>query len=388
MAQRPPERAQVRSRPAVPPGLERAAAISWRLLVVVATALAVLYLLVLLRVVVLPVIVASFAAALLAPPAFWLRRRGWPPLTATWLVFGGALLLVAGVVAVFAPLVAGELGEVRSRAIEGVEEVQRWLAGPPFRLSRAELTGYLQRAQEELSANSQGIGPRVARGVVLVGELITGSLLTLVLTFFFVKDGDTITNWLLNAASPRYREDLRAIGRRAAVAVSGYLRGVAIVGLVDGFFIGLGLVLLRVPLALPLAVLTFVGAFLPLVGAFVAGTLAALVALVSKGPIAALVVVAITVAVQQIEGHVLAPLVLGRAVKLHPVVILLALGAGAVLGGIVGAFLAVPVSAVVAAVGGYLRGREPPEMTAEVEHRPARPPPAQRQEVPGTGGGR
>jgi putative heme transporter len=147
------------------------------------------------------------------------------------------------------------------------------------------------------------------------------------------------------------------MSRRASTAISGYLRGVATVGFVDGFFIGIGLLLLGVPLAIPLAFLTFVGAFLPLVGAFVAGLLAALVALVSKGLLTALAVVAITIAVQQLEGHVLAPLVLGRAVKLHPIVILLALGAGSILGGIAGAFLSVPVAATVAAVAGYLRER-------------------------------
>jgi predicted PurR-regulated permease PerM len=387
-AERPPEPVRPRPRPAVPPSLDRAAAISWRLLVVVVAVLAVLYLLVLLRVVVLPVIVASFAAALLTPLARWLRGRGWPPLAATWVAFGGALLLVAGVVTLFVPLIAGELDEVRSRAIEGVEEVQRWLAGPPLNLSQAELSSYVEQAGEVLRTGSEGIGPRVARGVVLVGEIITGAILTLVLTFFFVKDADQIGTWLLQVASSRYRGDLQAIGGRAAVAVTGYLRGVAIVGLVDGFFIGLGLLLLGVPLAVPLAVLTFVGAFLPLVGAFVAGALAALVALVSNGPVAALVVIAITVAVQQIEGHVLAPLVLGRAVKLHPVVILIALGAGAVLGGIIGAFLAVPIAAVIAAVGGYLRGREPREMTEQAEHEPGPPAPPGEQPVPGASRGR
>jgi putative heme transporter len=367
--------ARERSRPEVPPSLERAAAISWRVLVVVAAVAAVVFALVLLRVIVLPVIAALFLATLLVPLANRLRARGWGPLAATWTVFGSSLLVLAGLVMLFVPAIGRELDQVRTRAIEGVEEMQRYISRPPFNISEDDIDTFIDRAQQELRANSQGITSRVAAGAVVVGEIVTGSILTLVLLFFFIKDSESITNWLVELGG-RHGRDLRAVGQRAAIAVNGYLRGVAIVGLVDGFFIGLGLVILRVPLALPLAFLTFVGAFLPLVGAFVAGALAALVALVTKGIVPALIVVAITVGVQQIEGHVLAPLVLGRAVKLHPIVILLALGAGAILGGVIGAFLAVPVAAVVTAVSGYLRGREPTEMAEEVAER-EHPPPAE-----------
>ena len=183
-----------------------------------------------------------------------------------------------------------------------------------------------------------------------------GLILCLFLTFFFVKDSERFTRWILDFAGARRADHLREIGRRSATAVSGYLRGQASVGLVDAVFIGIGLLIVGVPLVVPLAFLTFVAAFLPLVGAFVAGALAALVALVTKGFTAALIVIGITVLVQQLEGHLLAPLLLGRAVSLHPVVIILALATGAILGGIIGAFLAVPIAAVVTAVGTYLRG--------------------------------
>jgi putative heme transporter len=359
----------------VPPTLARVAGISWRFLAVVAALAVVVYVLAFLRVIIIPVIVTLLVATLLSPPVDALRRRGWPNLAATWTVIGSAVLIFAALVVLLIPLVTGDLGEVRTQATAGVEELQDYLARPPFNITDARLSDYLEQAQERLRTNATGITTRVVSGAVLVGEVITGLILTLVLVFFFVKDAGLITGWMLDL-SGRHREHVGAMGRRAATAASGYLRGVAIVGLVDGFFIGLGLLILRVPFALPLAFLTFVGAFLPLVGAFLAGALAALVALVAKGPVTALIVVAITVAVQQIEGHVLAPVVLGRAVKLHPVVILLALGAGAILGGIAGAFLAVPCAAVLTAVGGYLRNRETPEMAEEAAEPGEPPPPA------------
>jgi predicted PurR-regulated permease PerM len=194
--------------------------------------------------------------------------------------------------------------------------------------------------------------------VTVIGELITGLILSLFLTFFFVKDSERFTRWILDFAGRERAPHLREMGQRSATAVSGYLRGQAAVGAVDALFIGIGLAILGVPLVVPLAFLTFVAAFLPLVGAVVAGALAALVALVTKGVTTALIVVGITLLVQQLEGHLLAPLLLGRAVSLHPVVIILALAAGSILGGIIGAFLAVPIAAVVTAVGTYLRGDE------------------------------
>ena len=244
------------------------------------------------------------------------------------------------------PAPAGRRGRRRGPAVHRLA---------PFGLSEADLNRYLDQARERFTENSSGLTRGAVEGVTLVGELFTGLILCLFLTFFFVKDSERFTRWILDFAG-RHREPTCARSARSATAVSGYLRGQATVGAVDGVFIGIGLAVLGVPLVVPLAFLTFVAAFLPLVGAFVAGALAALVALVTKGVTTALLVVGLTVLVQQLEGHLLAPLLLGRAVALHPVVIILALAAGAILGGIIGAFLAVPIAAVVTAVGTYLRG--------------------------------
>ena len=348
-----------RQRPDVPPVLAWLAAWSWRLLVVGAAAGLVVYLLILLKVVVIPVIVALFLATLLVPLVQWLERRGWRHLGAVLAVFAGTVLALALIVAGFVPLIGNELGTLGDRVDQGIKEVNEFVASRPFGLSEEDLNRWLDQARQQLRENSSGITRGAVRGATLLGEVITGLILTLFLTFFFVKDSERFTRWILDFAGDSRAGHLREVGRRSATAVSGYLRGQATVGLVDGFFIGLGLAILGVPLAVPLAFLTFVAAFLPLVGAFVAGALAALVALVTKGFTTALIVVGITVLVQQLEGHLLAPLLLGRAVALHPVVIILALAAGGILGGIVGAFLAVPIAAVVTAAGTYLRGGEP-----------------------------
>jgi len=340
----------------VAPWLARSAAVSWRLLVVAAAVAVVGAVLVYLRLVVLPVVVALFVATLLAPPVRWLRAHGWPPLAATWTVIVGGLLLVVGLGALLAPHIGPQFGILSGQVGEGLNDVQRWLRDGPLHFSESQLSDLFTRARQEVQANSAGLTRGVLSGATVALEVVTGALLSLVLTFFFVKDGDRIGNWLARQGGVR-AEELREVGRRAFDTLGAYLRGVAIVGLVDGVLIGIGLAIVGVPLAVPLAFLVFLGAFFPIVGAFVSGVFAALVALVSNGPVAALVIVAITVAVQQLEGHVLAPVVLGRAVKLHPVVILLALTGGAVVGGIAGAALAVPAVAVVTSVASYLRNR-------------------------------
>ncbi|MDP9209348.1 MAG: AI-2E family transporter [Actinomycetota bacterium] len=355
--QRPPDDpVEDRGRPDVPPMLRKLAAWSWRLLVILTAVGLALYLLILLKVIVVPVIVALFLATLLVPLVSWLEARGWSHLPAVLTVFLGAVLLLVAIILGFIPLISNELDTLRQRADEGVAEVQRFIASRPFGLSEEDLNRYLDQARERFTENSSGLTRGAVEGVTLIGEVITGLILSLFLTFFFVKDSKRFTRWILDFAGRDRERHLREIGTRSATAVSGYLRGQAAVGAVDAIFIGIGLAILGVPLVVPLAFLTFVAAFLPLVGAVVAGVLAALVALVTKGVTTALIVVGITLLVQQLEGHLLAPLLLGRAVSLHPVVIILALAAGAILGGIIGAFLAVPIAAVVTAVGTYLRG--------------------------------
>jgi putative heme transporter len=305
-------------------------------------------------------IVALLASTLLVPPANYLRRRGLPSIAAAWIVLATSIAIMVGIVWLIAPAVADELDDLGSDVKRGTEDVLEWLAEGPLSLSEADVDRYIDQAADQLSENRESLATGVFRGAYLLVEAIAGLLLTFVLVFFFVKDGPKISNAIVDLFGEGRREDMREIGARSWAALGAYIRGTAVVGLVDAFFIGLALFIVGVPLVIPLAILTFFGAFFPLVGAVIAGILAALVALVSEGVVAALIIVAVTIAVQQIEGDVLAPLVLGRAVNLHPLVILLSLTTGAIVAGIAGAFLAVPVAAVATAIVSYIRSKRTP----------------------------
>lgn len=203
------------------------------------------------------------------------------------------------------------------------------------------------------------------------GSLLLTGILALVLCFFYLKDGPRFLPWVSGLVGPRAAPHVSAIAQRSWVTLSGFIRAQAAVGLVDAVFIGIGLAVLGVPLALPLSVLVFFGAFIPIIGAVVTGALAALVALVTNGPVTALIVIALVLVVQQLEGNVLQPILVGRTLDLHPALVILAVTAGGTLAGIVGAFLAVPVVAVAAVAVRYAR-----QQLAELEPAPEPAPPA------------
>jgi predicted PurR-regulated permease PerM len=310
-----------------------------------------------LRILVLPIIVALLLAAVLVPPVDRLQRAGVPRMVAVWLVMLGSLGLLGGLVVLVAPTVSDEFADLGPTVQEGIDEVQNWLVEGPLELSREEIDRYRTQIVDQVRASGGSIASGVLAGAILAGEVITGLLLVLVLVFFFVKDGEKMCRFGLDQVRAENQELLGALGRRVWATIGGYVRGIALVGLADAVIIGIGLLVIGVPLVLPLSLLVFFGAFFPLVGAVVAGTVAVLVALVSGGPGDALLTLGVVVIVQQVEGDVLAPLVLGRAVRLHPVVIIGALTAGAVIGGLIGAFLAVPVAAVAVAVASELKAR-------------------------------
>ena len=341
----------------VPPSLAKLAAVSWRVLVVGTAAWVIVLLLVELRVVFFPVFISLLLATLLAPAAAALRSRGWSRLLAAWAVLLGFLVFLGAAIAFLAPQVAGELNDVGTSVREGMESLLASLAEGPLELSRSDVDRYLDRALQRLQENSSAIAGGVISGAVLVGEIIAGILLTLVLLFFFVKDGDQMFRWLIDHLPEAQRGHARAMAESAWGALSAYVRGTALVAFVDAVLIGIALLLIGVPLVPALMVLTFLGGFFPLVGAVFAGFVAALVALVSGGLIDALLVVGVVTLIQQLEGDLLQPVLVGRVVKLHPIVVLLSLTAGAVLAGIAGAFLAVPVTAAATAIGSYLYRR-------------------------------
>jgi len=340
---------------AVPHQLRLAAAISWRVLVVVGAIAVVALTLAEIRLVVLPVVFALFISAALFLPVRGLQRLHFPPAAAAATALVGALVVFGGLVTLIAPHVAGQFEDVRDNVREGAVQVTDWLLEGPLDLSRSELESYREQALDELEARSGAIAGGEIGGAYLAVEIVAGLFLTLVLAFFFLKDGARMWRWIVRLFPPLARTRADEVGQIAWATLGGYLRGVTIVALFDAVLIAIALWVIGVPLVLPLALLTFVGGFFPIVGAFTAGAAAALVALVSNGVVDALLVVAAVIAVQQIEGNVLQPVVVSRAVKIHAVGVLLAVTAGAVIWGIVGAFLAVPVVAVVSRAASHLR---------------------------------
>ncbi len=329
-------------------------------LLLIAAALALLTLvLVELRLVVLPVIVALLVATVLTPPAHWLRRRGLPATIAALAAMAGAAAIGAGVLALVVPSVARELDDLGQSARSGLEQAVSWLAGAPFGVSEQQVERAIDTALDRAGAESGALAGGVLSGAVVIAEVVAGLLLAVVLLFFFLKDGERIWRFLVGLAPAQRRRDVVELGERCWEILGGYVRGVSIIAVADAVLIAIALALIGVPLVVPLAVLTFMGAFVPLVGAVLAGLVAALVALVSEGPLAAGLVVVAIVAIQQLEGDLLYPLVVGRTLALHPVAILLAITAGAVVGGVVGVFLAVPLAAIAWALASHLRSTDP-----------------------------
>jgi putative heme transporter len=344
----------------VPRSLVTASELGWRFLVVVAAIAVLAYGLWYVRLVALPAFLAVLLATVLVPPVRALRRRGLRPGAATGVVFFGGLLVAAGLAALIVPPFASEVGTLTNTITGGAQELGRLVASGPFGLDQNEVQSAIDGLSDRLHASSGDIAAGVLSGAVIVGQIVAGALLTLVLLFFFVKDGAPLWAWAVRMFPENVRGRVDEAGRRSWSVLGAYVRGQTLVATVDAVFIGIGLALLGLPLVLPLAVLIFVAAFVPIVGAFAAGAAAVLIALVSKGAGVALAVLALNLVVQQIEGNVLYPLVMRRTIELHAVATLLVVGAGAVVAGIIGALVAVPIAAIVATALPILRGEPPP----------------------------
>jgi putative heme transporter len=307
--------------------------------------------------VVMPTLLAVILATALWPPTAWLRNHGFPHALAAATVVLAGIVVLAGLVTLITTSVVGSVSEITASATTGIQAIQQWLSGPPLNLAQSQLDAALQTATAELQQSVSAITASVLTGVGSVASGVVTALLTLVLAFLFVKDGPRFLPWLQSFAGDGAGGHMAEVLRRIWNTLGDFIRVQALVALVDGVLIGLGLVVLGVPLALPLAVLTFLGGFVPIVGALVAGTLSVLVALVSNGFTTALIVLVIIIVVQQLEGNVLQPILQGRSLRLHAAVVLLAVTAGSTLYGIAGAFLSVPVVAAASVVMRYLGER-------------------------------
>ncbi|MFD0570465.1 AI-2E family transporter [Kitasatospora gansuensis] len=341
---------------AVPWGLRVAAESTWRLLLL-AGALYLLFRVVdMLRLVAFAVLAALLISALLEPTVSWLRRHGVPRSLAAAGTFlsGVAGIGLVGWFVVWQ--VTTNLHSVTDQVQEGVERIRDWLVTGPLHLTQQQITDFAKQISAAIGTNSEQITSAGFTGVTIAVEVLTGVVLTAFTTFFLLYDGARIWGWALGML-PRQSRYAMAGAPKAWATLTAYVRGTVCVAFIDALCIGIGIQLLGVQLALPLAVIVFLGAFVPLVGALVTGTIAVLIALVTQGPFTALMVMVVLVAVQQIEGHLLQPLILGRAVRVHPLAVVLGVAAGTIVGGIGGAIVSVPLIAVTNTVVVHLRRR-------------------------------
>ena len=352
----------------VPFGLRTAAAWSWRLIVVIAAFYVLLYAAAYVAVVVVPVIVALLLAALLQPGAASLVRHGWSTSLAAFAMLLVGLAVVAGIITLVVERFMAGFTDLADQVSQGLVQVESYVVRT-FPITRGQLQAAVAEAQDFLVGNQEELATGAITTATTVGEVFTGIILALFTLFFFLKDGRSIWLWLVGLFPRDARAYLDEAARRSWRTLISYVRATVAVALVDAIGIGIGLVILQVPLVIPLAALVFLGAFIPIIGSFLAGSVAVLVALVSVGPIKALIALAIVVAVMQLEGHVLQPLLLGRAVHVHPLAVVLAIAAGLLIGGIFGALIAVPIVACTNVAGTYLsrrhEGPRPPEPRPE-----------------------
>jgi len=317
-----------------------------QIIVVVAVVAGIILAIQQLTLVTIPLVIALILACAFAPVMRWMRGRGVPSVLATIITLLAIVLILTGIGWLIVWAVRDQWDELYAQAQDGIANVIAWVQTLPFFDSAAEqLDDFTSTVTDFLTSSQFGSG--ALAGVGAVANFVTGLVLMVTILFFFLKDGPQMWEFLLRPF--RGENYLRAerIGDKTVTVLGSYVRGTATVAFVDAVGILIGLLILQVPLAIPLAVLVFLLAFIPIVGATVAGILAALVALVANGPINALFVVGVVVLVNQLEGNFLQPVLMGRSMKLHAFVILVALTVGTVLGGIVGAVLAVPITAAV-----------------------------------------
>ncbi|GAA1750774.1 AI-2E family transporter [Kocuria aegyptia] len=341
---RPRHRSVSRNRDLWADPLGRATTRALQGLVLLSAGAVVVYGLIRLKLVVIPLLIALILAAALNPLVTFLRRRGVPGALATWIVFLAAIVVLGGVVTGIVFAVRSEWDELVVSAVGGLERLRQFVVAGPVPIGQEALDEAITAVVEFTS--SPRFGAEALLGISAATQVVTGAVLVAVILFFFLKDGARMWAFSLRRFHGESLEKLLASGTTTLHVLGGYVRGTAVVALLEAVVIGVTLVVFRVPLALPLAVLIFLGGFVPIVGAAVIGAVAALVALVANGPVVALVVVGVVLAINQLDGRVLQPMVLGRALRLHPLVVLLALAAGAILSGVVGAVLAVPLTAV------------------------------------------
>lgn len=330
----------------VPRGLRVAAAWAWRVILLVIVGVAVLYLVGKLQVVVVPILIATLLSALLSPMVGQLRRARVPRSLASTLVLIGGMAAVGGTLYLVISQFISGAPELSTNAAGGIRTIQDWLKTGPLHLSDAQLQNLGKEGQDWFTTNKDTLTTGALSTATTLGHVLAGLFLVLFTTFFFLRDGRRIGRFMISLLPENARERMTSAADVSWTTLVSYVRATVLVAFIDALGIGLALLILHVPFPFPLAALVFIGAFIPIVGATVSGAVAVLVALVDRGAVVALILLAAVIAVQQLEGHVLQPLIMGRAVAIHPLAVILAIAAGIVLAGIIGALVAVPVVAV------------------------------------------
>ena len=341
----------------IPYGVRIAAAWSWRVGLILLVMGALVWLLGKVSFLIIPVMVAALLAGLLSPVVGWLRSQRLPnglAVAVTVLAFIG---LIAGALALVGRQLVLGFRELWSEALTGIQQIQDWLAQGPLHLTAAQIDRYIQEATTALQDNSRSILSGALSFGSTAGHFAAGMILALFILIFFLLEGGRIWAFLVRLLPRRARIPADGAGRRGWASMVSYARIQMFVAFVDAVGIGVGAAIIGVPLALPLGVLVFIGSFIPIVGALVTGAIAVLLALVANGPVNALVMLGIVLLVQQLESHILQPLVMGKAVALHPVAVILAVAAGSYLAGIPGALFSVPILAVANSAIRYIAGR-------------------------------
>ena len=345
----------------VPWGVDLAAAWSWRFLVIAAAAYVVLWLVAFFAVVAIPIAVALLISALAVPLVDGMHRVGLPRGVAALLVVMLGIGFVAALLTFAGQQVATGAQDLADQASQGLEQIKDWLKTGPLHATDSQINDYIQNAQDEL----KNTGSRVDIGNVTevgtaLGHVLAGFFIVLFSTYFFLADGERIWAWLVRIAPRAARPHVDSSGRVAWISLTQFVRATVIVAATDAAGIMIGAAVLGVPFVLAIGVLVFLGAFVPMVGATIAGTVAVLVALVAQGPVTALLMLAVVILVQQIEGHILQPFLMGRWVSLHPLGVIVAIGCGVIVAGIAGALVAVPLAAALNAVVQHLAANTDP----------------------------
>jgi predicted PurR-regulated permease PerM len=346
----------------VPGWLQTGAGWSWRLLIIAAAIYLVARVLGVLSIVVVPCIVALLLTALLQPLTARLRRAGLPALAATWVTLLIVAVVLGGLVMLIAARVSAEYPALVAETQHTITQIESLLAGPPFHLKSNSVHRFLNNIPGYLSKHQSLVEGTVLTGGKIASEFFGGLVLMLFVMFFLIKDGERIWDWLLGAMRPGTARRWDRAGHASWLAVVYYMRGTVAVAAIHAVVVGVALSVMGVPLALALALLVFLAAFVPLVGLLVAGALAILVTLAANGWVDAVILLGVLVIEDQLEAHLLQPQVVGRVIRLHPLAVILALAVGAVLAGIAGAVVAVPVVAVITRALPELRRREPGDL--------------------------